>query len=139
MSAIDSNLSGPAFGYDLVCAVTESGLNATILDLLAQESEESSVCWAVDNSNDTVQVPLSQIEDAIGQDPFSIPDGTDWNAPVMDKLSSAGFLYAFKAKLGLPQGVALNEMPNVIQLDKGNSQVTYQLFFAEFSVIILNY
>ncbi|MEO6920270.1 MAG: hypothetical protein ABI171_14815 [Collimonas sp.] len=139
MSATASNLSAAAYGYDMICAVTEDGINVTMLELLAKQNQEFSTCWAVDEQGNTVIVPLQQIKDAIGVDPFTIPDGSDWKDPVMGKLNDAGFLYAFKAKLGLPAGVPLSQVPDVIKLNKGNSQVTYQLFCAEFSVIVLNY
>ncbi|MBC7631376.1 hypothetical protein [Aeromicrobium sp.] len=139
MSATDSNLSAPAYLYDLVCAVTESGLNATMLDLLSEQDQELFVCFAVDETGKTVQVPIEQIQDAAGVDPFSIPDGTTSADPVLGRLNEGGFLYAFRAKLGLPAGIAPDQMPDVIKLDQGNSQVTYQLFCAEFSVIVLNY
>ena len=139
MSAADSNLSDPKYGYDLVCAVTELGLNVTLLEMLSEQDQDLFVCFAYDDNNKVVQVPIEQIQAAAGVDPFSLADGTDWNDPVLGKLNDAGFLYAFRAKLGLPAGVPLEQMPNVIALDQGNSQVTYQLFCAEFSVIVLNY
>ncbi|NRR30429.1 hypothetical protein HSX11_09520 [Oxalobacteraceae bacterium] len=139
MSASDSNLSAAAYGYDMVCAVTEDGINATMLELLSAQEQSFSTCWILDDSGKTIQVPLAQFQASIGFDPFTIPDGTNWTDPLMDKLNDAGFLYAFKATLGLPDGVPLAQLPDVIKLNKGASQVTYQLFCAEFSVIVLNY
>jgi len=139
MSAADSNLSDPKYRYDLVCGVTELGLNVTLLQMLSEQNQDLFVCFAYDDNNKVVQVPIEQIEAAAGVDPFTIADGTGSNDPVLGKLSDAGFAYAFRAKLGLPAGVPLDQMPNVIALDQGNSQVTYRLFCAEFSVIVMNY
>lgn len=138
MASTDSNLSAAQFGYDLVCAVTQDAINKAMIELLAQSpGQDVAACYIVDDNNQPVLVPIAQIEAAIGCDPFSIKDGTDQTNPAVQALNNAGFLYAFKATLGVPAGAT--PTPEVIKLDQGNSQVTYQMFFADFSVLVLNY
>jgi hypothetical protein len=139
MGAVDSNLSGPAWGYDMVCAITQDGINATMLELLSSNDAELSACYIQNDQNQPVLILLADLINQTGVDPFSIPDGTDQSDPRMQKLNDASFWYAFKAKLGIPSGVAPTAVPDVIVLNQGNSQVTYQLFCAEFSVVVMNY
>jgi hypothetical protein len=137
MTSTASDLSAPQYGYDLVCAVTQDGINKAMLAFLSQSSQEISACYVADVNGNPVLVPLSQIEVAIGGDPFAVPDGANQTNASVSALDGASFLYAFKAKLGVP--AKASPVPEVIKLDQGNSQVTYQLFCAEFSIIVMNY
>lgn len=140
MDATASDLSSPRYGYDLVCATTQDAINATMKQFLAGFSGTNfSALYTFDpKTKEPVETPLADIEGMIGGDPFSIPDGADGSNPMVQKLySDAKFMFGFRAKMGLPSGVAPTAMPDIVVLDKGNQAVSYQLYCAEFEVIQL--
>lgn len=135
-----SNLDGAKWGFDLVCATTQDSINATMKEFLASyQGKEFTACYTFDSaSGEKVFTPLSDIVAAIGGDPFSIPNGAGLDNPMLEKLYKVcQFVFGFRAKMGLPQGVAPAAIPDVIRLDKGSSLVSYQLFCSEFSVLTL--
>ena len=141
MSASASNLSNARYRYDMVCATTQDSVNATMKEFLSGiAAQEFSACYTFNPATrEKVLTPLSEIVAKIGGDPFSIPDGADETNPLVAKLyNDCKFVFGFKAKTGLPDGVAPAAMPDIVRLDKGNSLVSYLLYCAEFSVIVLN-
>lgn len=140
MSAKQSNLSAPKFGYDLVVATTQDSINATMKQFLsAYEGKELIACYVYDKAAKTVKlIEYETLKQMIGGiDPFEIPANEDPESDRLSKLFHLKFKFGFKAKIGLPNGLAPTDIPEVVVLDQGNSRVSYQLFFQEFTVIAL--
>ena len=72
------------------------------------------------------------VANAQNTDPFSVPNGTASSDPRVQNLNNANFAFAIKAKLGLPPGVAPANLPPIVVLKPGQSNVTYTLMFSEF-------
>jgi hypothetical protein len=140
MNSAACNLEASKYGYDLVCATTQASINATMKQFLAGfQATEFTACYTFDPKTEKkVLTPLSDIVKAIGGDPFSIPNNAPSSDPMLQKLyTNCKFEFGFRAKMGLPLGIAPTKMPDIIVLNKGNSLVSYQLYCAEFEVILL--
>jgi hypothetical protein len=141
MSSSASNLSDPRYGYDLVCATTQSMINATMRKYLQGCSGQTiAACYTRDRTTHRpVETPLQTIIDAIGGDPFSIPDLADETHPMVRALmNKCLFLFGFRAKMGLPSGVAPEALPPIVVFDQGaGDTVSYRLYCAEFSYLNL--
>lgn len=147
MSANQSNLSLQQYGYDMVVATTQASINATMKQFLYQyEGTEFISCYmwqeGPEGSDDGSYVPgnYDEIKKIAGMDLFDIPNTskqTPQQKAAAKKAYDAGFAFAFKATMGLPNldKFAPETIPNVIVLDQGNSKVTYNLFFKEFKVL----
>jgi hypothetical protein len=140
MSYTDSNLSPTHFDY--VVAVTQDSINGALKENLYAGEQEVIVCYAYDTSNPPVLGPIDHaalVTAAHGTDPFSVPAGTLPTDQRVQNLANAGFAFAIKAQLGLPPGVPPADLPPIVTLKSGQSNVTYTLTFAEFAVAELTY
>ncbi len=137
MSANQSNLSDPKFGYDLVVAVTQASLNATMKEFLAELTAPEVVsCYVYDANNNLVPISYDDLKaQAKGSDPFQIPNGADpsTNKDLLN-LAAANYAGGFKARLGLPD-VPLANIPAIVTLSSGtNAPVLFNLLCAEFQI-----
>lgn len=133
MSDKQSNLSGT--GFDYVVAVTQDSINGALEQYLYGGLPEVTLCYAYDNSVPPNPVPIdfaTLVANAGGTDPFAVPDGTPGRDQRVQNLNDAGFAFAVRAKLGLPPGVAPADLPPIVALKPGQSNVTYTLMFSEF-------
>jgi hypothetical protein len=131
MSASQSNLSST--GFDYVVAVTQDSINATLAGYLYGGLAEVILCYVYDNNNNPTPIDFNTlVSDAKGTDPFTVPDGTAGTDSSVQNLNNANFAFAIKAKLGLPPGVQPSQLPPIVALKPGQSNVTYTLMFAEF-------
>jgi hypothetical protein len=140
MSQIQSNLSSA--GFDYVVAVTQDSINGALEETLYAGQPEVTLCYAYDESDPPVPVPIDYaalVTAASGTDPFAVPAGTPGHDPRVQNLSNAGFAFAVKAKLGLPPGIQAGDLPPIIALRPGQSNVTYTVTFAEFAVAEIVY
>jgi len=142
VSASQSNLSDPHYGYDLVVAVTQASVNTTLKQLLlGLQSPEVTICYVYDENNNLVPIDYhTLLVNAQGSDPFKVPNGAN---PSTDKdlvnLTNANFAGAVRAMLGLPD-VPLANLPPVATLGAGTSApVLYNLLCAEFQVTGFQY
>lgn len=135
-----SNLSLPQYGYDLVVATTQDAINATTKQFLsAFKGKEFVACYKFVKGHAPEPLDYSKVKQAIdGTDPFTIPNGGDEKNPKVQKLGDLDFMFGFRAKLGLPPGLGPTEIPDVVVLDQGSALVTYQLFFEEFDIVVLD-
>ena len=135
-----SNLSLPQYGYDLVVATTQDAVNATTKQFLSDfTGKEFVACYKFVKGHAPEPMDYNKVKQAIeGTDPFTIPNGADETNPKVQKLGDLDFMFAFRAKMGLPPGLGPTEIPDVVVLDQGSAIVTYQLFFAEFDIIVLD-
>lgn len=142
MSASDSNLSNARFGYDMVVAVTQTAVNATMEQWLDSVDEPPFILGytydpdAPDPNNPYVAIPdWDTFVADLGFDPFSIPNGTTDADARVQKLEQAYFAFGFQAQIGLPEGVDIGSLPAVIELNKSGSMVTYNMVNKTFQVI----
>ena len=135
-----SNLTLPQYGYDLVVATTQDAINATTKQFLsAFKGKEFVACYKFVKGHAPELMDYNTVKQAIdGADPFTIPNGADESNSQVAKLGDLDFLFAFRAKMGLPPGLSPTEIPDVVVLDQGSALVTYQLFFAEFDIVLLD-
>ncbi len=141
MSAIQSNLSDPRYGYDMDVAVTQDSINATLKLFLDKfESHEFIRCYVYEKNPETgkgqyVCKNFDEIVAEVGMNPFDIPDGSD--NEFVQKLYEMKFGFAFRATMGLPTEFPLSDLPDIVELNKGNSMVTYNLVCREFQILNL--
>lgn len=142
MSANQSNLSNPHYGYDMVVATTQASVNATMEEWLSKYKGESFVQAYVYNPDhgpkETGAVPtdFDKMVKTIGFDPFSIPDGTPTSDPRIKRLLDYKFMFAFKTNLGIPD-FPVGKIPPVIQFNKEGSYVTYNMVCKTFEIIVI--
>jgi hypothetical protein len=140
MSYTDSNLFST--GFDYVVAVTQDSINGALKETLYVGQPEVILCYAYDNSNPPALVPIDHaalVTAAQGTDPFAVPAGTAGTDQRVQNLNNAGFAFAVKAQLGLPPGVPPADLPPIIALKPGQSNVTYTVTFAELTVAEIVY
>src|SRR3954468_7552629 len=117
MSASQSNLSDPKYGYDLVIAVTQASINATMKEFLSNVTEpEVTVCYVYDQSNDLQPIDYATLKtNAKGSDPFTVSDGADPNTNQdLINLTNANFAGAVKAQIGLPPDILPANLPPIV-------------------------
>lgn len=129
MSSSQSNLSST--GFDFVVAVTQDSINATLEEYLYGGLQEVILCYVYDSSNNPVPTDYTTFV-ATNPDPFSVPAGTPSTDPRVQSLNTANFAFAIKAKLGLPPGVTPQNIPPIVALNAGQSNISYTLMFSEF-------
>jgi hypothetical protein len=131
MSASQSNLS--MTGFDYVVAVTQDSINGTLEEYLYGGLPEAILCYVYDAENNPVAIDYATfVRQANNTDPFSVPDGTASSDLRVQALNNASFAFAIRAKLGLPPGVLPANIPPIVVLKPGQSNVTYTLMFSEF-------
>lgn len=142
MSANQSNLSDPHYGYDLVVAVTQKSINTTLKQFLAGiKSPEVILCYVYDPNNNLIPIDYKTlVANAKGSDPFAIANGADpkTNTDLIN-LANANFAGAVKAKIGLPN-VPLNSLPPIAVLGHGASApAQFNLLCSEFQIAGFQY
>ncbi len=141
MSAIQSNLTLSKYGYDMAVGVTQDSMNATMKLFLDKfKSHEFIRCYVYEINPSTgkgqfVSKPFEEIKEELGMNPFDIPDGS--NNEYVQKLYQMKFGFAFRAQMGLPTNFPLSDLPDIIELNKGNSMVTYNMVCREFQILNL--
>lgn len=146
MSANQSDLSNAHYGYDVVVATTQKSINATMDEFLSElESPEVIKCYVMDENGNPQEIDYNElIQRAKGTDPFNVPKGTATSDQAIQNLSSAFFMYAFKAKIGLPQGYAPltpngPELPDIVELGSSASAISFNLMCSEFDIVQASY
>ena len=142
MSASQSNLSDPKYGYDLVVAVTQASINATMEQFLAGLTAPVVICcYVYDANNDLVPIDYATLKaNAKGSDPFTVPPTANPNTDQdLINLTAANFAGAFMAQLGLPN-VPLANIPALATLGNGtNAPVLFNLLCAQFQITGFEY
>lgn len=142
MGASQSNLSDPHYGFDLVVAVTQQSVNATLkLLMLGLTAPEVTVCYVYDESNNLVPIDYATlVGNAHGSDPFAVPNGANPNTDQdLLNLSAANFAGAVKAQIGVPD-LPLASLPPIATLGSGTSApVLFNLLCAEFQIVGFQY
>jgi len=103
------------------------------------------MCYVMDQNGNPEAIDYKTlVAQAKGTDPFSVPNGASPGSSQVRNLSAAYFMYAFKARIGLPPGYAPltpegPPLPNVVVLGANTASVSYNLMCSEFTVIEASY
>lgn len=138
MSASKSFLSDARYGYDVVVAVTQDSINATMKQFLNKlEEPVVTVCIVADENARPALMDFARLlEETGGVDPFAIPAGADpQTTPEMERLQHARFMAGFRARLGLPPGVPPYKLPHLVELGSDTAAVTFNMLCSEFDVV----
>ncbi len=138
MSYTKSNLADAHYGYDMVTGVTESSVNATMMQWLSGYQSSPFVQAYVYNP-ETQKPSLADyttLKSKLGFDPFSIPNDTPASDARIEALKNEMFMFAFKIEIGLPD-FPLEKIPPLVVMDKEGSTVTYNMVCKTFKIIDL--
>jgi|GEM_PF-1237205 len=142
MGAYESHLNLPQYGYDMVVATTEQAINATVKQyLLNYEGREFVSCYklAPEGSDESyVPMPYEEVLAIAGMNPFTIPETelqNDKQKEAVARLYDKEFAFAFRADMGIPLGFPVKDIPKVIVFHKAGTEVAYNLFFKNISVL----
>lgn len=142
MSAQNSYLSSPRYGYDFVLATTQDSINATMKRYLdGLDQAETHIILKSDDNDKTVLIDFEEFKKgAHGTDPFAVPANADVNGPEIANLDDAGFVAGIKMTLGLPQNFKdPRTLPPIINLKDGATEVEYNMYCANIEVRQLSY
>ena len=130
---------------DLVVTFTEAALDSAMRASLPRTPETgvmTEACYlAHDPPGDrSAYVPLSDLmsRGRMGEDPFTIPDGTPYSDPRIHLFNLLNFSVALRVNVGLPQGLNPRALPQpVIKLDKGADGYdgTFTIYCSQFTVV----
>ncbi|EHM00682.1 hypothetical protein HMPREF9946_02509 [Acetobacteraceae bacterium AT-5844] len=140
MSIDQSFLSSPRYGYPVVVATTQISINATMKAYLAGLTQPLvEICYVADAAGNPQWISLTELKQRSGGvDPFQVPADADPNTdPALLALRNARFMVGFKARIGLPPGIAPLDMPDIVVFGNDYSNVTFRLMCAEFLVVSL--
>lgn len=143
MSAIQSDLSASKYGYDMVVGTTQASINATMKQFLLKFDGQEFVKIYVykkdvpEGQSHYVETDYDAYKTILGFDPFDVPSDTPMDDERIKKLATNFFAFGFKTKMGLPTTFPISSLPNIIELNKGNSLVSYSLYCKEFQVVNL--
>jgi hypothetical protein len=137
MGAKDSKLSDSKYGFDIVVAVTQASLNATMKMFLSSLNQPVvAQCYVADDEGKPQPADYEVLKKKTGGvDPFSLPATVDAGDARLEALEQQKFMMGFRAQIGLPPGLPPLEVPDVITLGSDTSAVTYTLLCAQFSVV----
>jgi hypothetical protein len=139
MGASDSNLSAAGYGYDYVVTVSQMSINATALAYLSDRQPAVNVCYVYDANWNPVPIDYQElIRRAKGTDPFRVPESGPEHDTALKNLDDANFVFGFSAAMGLPAGVPVASLPDVVTLG-GSAEVpvVYRLFCRTFQLVEL--
>jgi hypothetical protein len=139
MSALQSNLSNPQYGYDFVVATTQESINATLKNYLYNSVFPTvKMYWNIDAQNNPVPVTYEElIQQTNGTDPFTVPSWQhgDPTSEAITNIQNSQFYFAFEASIGVPADVLPNDIPDIITLNPNSDSVTFNLICANFTIV----
>lgn len=140
MSANQSYLSDPKYGYDFVVATTQGSINSTMKWFLSELTEPVVTVCYLDGEDGLEEISYEELLKLTnGVDPFEVPPDADPNTdPALIALYKAAFLVGFRAQLGLPPMSDPDKVPDIVDLGSSASKVIYNLLCAEFDVVQLD-
>ncbi len=135
MSYTLSNLADAHYGYDMVTAVTETSVNATMMEWLsAYHGTLFTQAYVYDDvTKQPVLTDFSTLVTNLGFDPFTLTTLTDAQNQA---LLNQKFMFAFQIEIGLPD-FPLDKIPPMVVLDQEGSTVTYNMVCKTFKIIDL--
>ncbi len=143
MSVNQSNLSNPRYGYDFVVATTQESINATMKEYLYNtQFQVVKMYWNQDAQGNPIPVSYSDLmRQTNGTDPLTVPS---WNtgdpmSAAITNINNSNFFFAFEAAIGIPSGMAPQNIPDVITLQANSQTVIFNLICAQFTVVTCNF
>lgn len=139
MSASQSFLSSPEYGYDYVVAVTQDSINAAAMAFLNTRQPVINVCYIYDDQGDPELIDYEALKKkANGADPFAIPDSGPEREARLKQLDEAGFMFGFRAAMGLPYGFKPDTLPDIVTFgETAEAPLTYRLLCKHFQLVEL--
>jgi hypothetical protein len=139
MSASQSFLSSPDYGYDYVVAVTQDSINATAMAFLNSKRPVINVCYIYDDKGDPELVDFEILKkNAHGVDPFTIPESGPERETQLKHLDEAGFMFGFSAAMGLPDGFDPASLDDIVTFGAtAEAPLTYRLLCKHFQLVEL--
>ncbi len=136
MSASQSFLSSPEYGYDYVAAVTQDSINATAMAFLNSTQPTIDVCYVYNAQGDPELIDYETLKKkAKGADPFAIAAGGPARETALKDLDEAGFMFGFSAAMGLPQGFKPDTLPDMVTFGaSAEAPMTYRLLCKRFQL-----
>ena len=140
MSASNSYLSDPHYGYDVVVSTTQESINSVMKMFLSKLPEPlTRICFKYqDKHNPIVPIDYEELKKkANGTDPFKNPPDASPDDPGLHNLLNAKFVGGFRAQVGLPPGYSPIDTPDLVVLGAESSQVTFKLLCSQFQIVQL--
>ena len=135
MSYTQSHLSDAHYGYDMVTGVTETSVNATMMEWLS--GYQGSLFTQAYVYDEKTKLPVLTDFDTLvanlGFDPFTLSTLTDAQSSA---LLGQKFMFAFQIEIGLPD-FPLDKIPPLVVLNQEGSTVTYNMVCKTFKIIDL--
>jgi hypothetical protein len=143
MSANQSELSNSHYGYDFVVATTQESINGTMKEYLDNSIfPVVQMYWNQDANGNPVAVSRDDLlKQTNGTDPLTVPS---WNqgdpmTPAITNINNSNFYFAFEAAIGIPSGIAPQDIPDIITLQASSQSVIFNLICAQFTVVTCNF
>ena len=143
MSANQSNLGNPKYGYDLVVATTQESINATMKEYLYNTVFPTvSMYWNQDEKGNPVPVSYDDLmKQTNGTDPLKVPSWTSSDPITQDieNINNSLFYFAFEAAIGIPDGRDPSQIPDIVTLKVNSNSVIFNLLCANFRVVTCSF
>ena len=143
MSASQSNLSDPHYGYDFVVATTQQSVNATMKEFLYNSNfPVVQMYWNQDEQGNPVAVSRATLlTQTNGTDPLTVPSWStgDPMTPEIQNINNSNFYFAFQAAIGIPSGVGPGQIPDIVTLQPSSQSVIFNLICGQFTVVTCNF
>ncbi|MFC6102148.1 hypothetical protein [Olivibacter domesticus] len=143
MSANQSNLGNPQYGYDLVVATTQESINATMKEYLYNTVfTPVKMYWNQDNDGNPVPVSYDDLmQQTNGTDPLTVHswNSSDPMTPEIQNINNSNFYFAFEAAIGIPSEMDPSQIPDIVTLQVNSNSVVFSLLCAQFTVVTCNF
>ncbi|KAJ7190817.1 hypothetical protein GGX14DRAFT_407681 [Mycena pura] len=123
--------------YDFVVGTTQLAINKAMLNYVQETTFPTvQVCWASNDAGVPVLGDCATLLSDSGVDFFSFANTTiSPSNPAFGELVAANFYGAVEVEIGIPGGVDVSTLPDIINLDGGERDVGFQMYCKEFHVI----
>ncbi|KAJ8122436.1 hypothetical protein ONZ43_g1370 [Nemania bipapillata] len=138
MSMNQSYLSNLKYGYDFVVTTTQASINSGLVGFMAEGKQPvKCMCFLANESGNLAeQVTLEELlEKTKNINPFDIPTDTPIDDDRIKSLNEARFCVGIKIQIGIPPGVLPKDLPPIVELGNSPSNVRFNMFCSEFTVI----
>jgi hypothetical protein len=143
MSANQSNLSDPHYGYDFVVATTQESINGTMKEYLYNSTFPLvQMYWNQDAGGNPVAVSRADLlQQTNGTDPLTVPSWTEGDpmTQAIENINNSDFYFAFEAAIGIPSGITPADIPDIVTLEPASQSVIFNLICAQFTVVTCNF
>jgi hypothetical protein len=143
MSVNQSDLSNARYGYDFVVATTQESINGTMKEYLYNSTFPLvQMYWNQDAQGNPVAILRDDLlKQTNGTDPLTVPSWQqgDPMTPEIENINNSNFYFAFEAAIGIPSGIAPQDIPDIVTLQAASQTVIFNLICAQFTVVTCNF